>query len=170
MLHVVTGVHCDSLDARPCSTALCWPLYTLTLACGSYVWNCTLQVVAASSVAECRRACCNQATASREAKSSAGTCVGWTFTAARGATEAVCTVHGSRGVLAVAFGATTSFRAMSVPPSQDFPFSWDHIPIYTHTSNASGLFNPKAIVSKDSAANTSSPHSLPPQTTQPKPS
>lgn len=91
--------------------------------------------VPSATAAECQQACCG-----------ADLCVAWTF----GDDE--CSLYTERGVLGRAppgpGGAppfVTAYRAMSVPPDASWPASWDTIPMYTHSSNASGLYSPTAL-------------------------
>jgi hypothetical protein len=88
--------------------------------------------VPSTTAAECKLACCG-----------ADLCVAWSF----GARNGGCTLYTERGVLGRAPGShiVTAFRAMSVPPDQSWPFSWDTVPMFTHSSNASGLYSPTAL-------------------------
>lgn len=92
--------------------------------------NKLLSVLASNALA-CKLACCADLG-----------CVAWTF-AGRSTN---CSLFSERGLLAEADMQTlTAFKAMSVPMSDDWPWSWDTVPLYTHTSNSSGFFSPRAL-------------------------
>ena len=80
----------------------------------------------------CKQSCCD-----------AHLCVAWTFTAASGD----CSLYQTRGrpVDAGDPAVTSALRAMSVPPSGWPQSSWDAIPLFTYTSNASGLLSDTAL-------------------------
>lgn len=86
-------------------------------------------IPAATTAAACKTACC-----------AADKCVAWTFGDS-------CELFLERGVLAEAASATTSsaYRAFSVPPASDWEWSWDTVPLYSHSSNASGLYSPAVL-------------------------
>ena len=67
----------------------------------------------------------------------------WTFFG----TNHSCMLFPERGVLAEAFVTTTvsAYRGFSVPPDQSWTFSWDTVPLYSHSSNSSGFYSPAAL-------------------------
>ena len=86
----------------------------------------------ANTLGECQSACCGSEL-----------CVGWTFDAAA---AIACSLYTERGVLArAAPGAVSAYRAMSVPPDGSWAWSWDTVPMFTHSSNASGLYSVAAL-------------------------
>jgi hypothetical protein len=90
--------------------------------------------VPSATAAECQQACC-----------ATELCVAWSF-------GGECSLYTERGVLGrvapqpgAATPVVTAYRAMSVPPDASWPASWDTIPMFTHSSNASGLYSPTAL-------------------------
>ena len=80
----------------------------------------------------CKQSCCD-----------AHLCVAWAFTATGGD----CSLYRTRGrpVDAGDPAVTSALRAMSVPPNGWPQSSWDAIPLFTYTSNASGLLSDTAL-------------------------
>jgi hypothetical protein len=91
--------------------------------------------VPSTTVAQCRRACC-----------AAELCVAWSLDTLK-RRDLQCSLFASRGVLARANRSSivSSYRAMSVPLEASWSWSWDKIPLYSHSSNTSGAYNSRAV-------------------------
>ena len=118
------------LGCRASSATGCWdtPLLAATRISGAAAHR-PDPGVSASTAAECKHACC-----------AADLCVAWTFDSDM---RSGCSMFTERGILAkTGAGVVSAYRAMSVPPDSSWPpNSWDRIPQYRHSSNASGMFS-----------------------------
>lgn len=104
---------------------------------------------AARTLIACRVACC-----------AADECVAWTFdsTAMGGGS---CALFAERGVLAeAAANISSSYRPFSVSPSSQWEWSWDTVPLYSHSSNASGLYSRAALANLTSGVYGRGVHAL----------
>ena len=91
--------------------------------------------VPTATVPECRAACC-----------AAELCVAWSLDSLERPGDQ-CSLFATRGVLARANRSSlvSSYRAMSVPPDASWSWSWDTVPLYSHSCNTSGAYNSGAV-------------------------
>ena len=92
-------------------------------------------LVPSATVAQCRAACC-----------AAEFCVAWSLDSLK-PPGSRCSLFASRGVLERAGRSSivSSYRAMAVPPDASWSWSWDRVPLYSHSCNTSGAYNTRAV-------------------------
>jgi hypothetical protein len=67
-----------------------------------------------------------------------------------------------RGLLAEVAVTTTvsAYRGFSMPPDQSWNFSWDTVPLYSHSSNSSGFYSPATLKNLTAGVFGKSVHTL----------